>query len=117
MRLHPDMRVIRPGRGGRQQNERGVQPRRFVRLADQFFPDPLALIRHIDGEVAEIRAVGEVSNGPRDADEFCAIAGGDEEIRMGQHAGDGAWIVHRPPLRQRGTPKHVNEFGGGELRF
>ena len=114
MRVHADVRVVRPRVRGGEENQRRVQSRGLVRPADQLAPDAAALMRAIDREIAQVGAVAEIADRPRHADEQAIDAGRQHDVRIGEHRGDGVSFPHRPPSGQGRATQQIDEFRGGE---
>lgn len=66
---HADVGVVGAGGGGGEEDEQRVFTGVVVGEADELFADTEALMCGVDGEVREVRAVGEVGDGAGDADE------------------------------------------------
>lgn len=105
--------VVGRGRGG-QQDEVAARAELILRVGDEFHADALPLVGHVHGQVGQVAAVDEVGHGAGHADEQLAVPGGHGQVGVGEHAGDGFGVVHRPALGQGGAAEEVDEGGGGE---
>ena len=103
VRGHADVRVVFARRGRRQQNQRGVQPRRLLSAADQLAADALPLMRLVHGQIGKICAVGVIGERPRDADQPTVEPGRHDQVGVGQHGADGLGVPHRAALGERGS--------------
>lgn len=90
MLIKADVRVVvLCGRGG-QEDQVCVQAGGAMGVRDEGFADPLALVGFIDGEVGEVSTIVVICDCPGDADQQARLgSGGDEDIGMFKHAGDG----------------------------
>lgn len=115
MRRHADAAVVPLGLGRREQNEIGVKARRFVRAPDKLAADAAPLVRRIDGEIRQVHTIGEVADRARHADQQTAVAGGDDDVSVPEHAGNHVWFVDGPALGERRPDQQVDELAGGKI--
>ena len=114
---HANVRVVAGRLGSRQQNERGGESGRFVRALDQHTADAPALIRHVHGQVGQVRAVAEIRDGTGDADQLLRHTRRHNNVSTPEHAAYRLQVINRAPLGERRATQHVDELVHSEVRF
>lgn len=84
--LHSDIWIVRPGFWGGQKDEAGMKASSDVRPPDELSTDSTPLECLINGQIRQVRAVTEVGNGSRYANQKpCRIARRDDDVSIRQH--------------------------------
>lgn len=115
--VHADVGVVLPGGGGGEQYEGGRVAGGAVGFLDKAAADAPALIAGIDGEVGEVAAVGEVSDGAGDADEAAGVARGKDDVGVAEHGVQAGEVLCRTALGQGGGDEDSLKLFGGEIGF
>lgn len=113
MGVEADAWVIGGGGWGGEKDEHGTGPHLFAGQFDQAFPDALALMGDIDGEIGEVTDVGEVGEGAGDTDEPGVVPGGDDEGGVVEHVGDDGGIIDGPTLGEGGGVEKGDDLVDG----
>ncbi len=112
--LHPDLGIIAFGDWGRDEDQGCLKPGGQMCFVDQLLAYPTALVLNVDGKIRKVAAKGEVSDRPRDADEFSGIASGNDQISPPQRGVEACEILHGPSLAERRSDQDCLEFFRGQ---
>jgi hypothetical protein len=66
----------------------------------------------IHSQVRKVCAVAEVSQRAGNPDKLAAHPCRDDQPGVGEHAGDGSCVCHRPPFCERRSPQDIDELVG-----
>jgi hypothetical protein len=114
---HAEVGVVVDGGWSCEEDEGGIGAGGGVGAGEEFAADAEALVGFVDGEIGKVAGVAVVGERAGDADELAAVACGDEEIGVAEHAFDSVRVGDGAALGETGAVEEVGEFCGGEVGF
>src|SRR5690348_7897303 len=103
----PYMRVVVDGLGCREQYQCRFRCR-ISRLPDKFLSYTLPLMAEADSNVGQVRAVGEIRERTRYADQETIIPGAHNQIGVGKHSSHPVAVLYGSSFAQGGCAVNVN---------